>query len=119
MFSKQLYYITLFLALQENERGAGKFFPKYSDNQKWVAHNMLRPSSVAIRRQLPPEGKAISKAIIKISNGFVWVACFSTAPHQSTSLTASPRGEALKQGWTFFRIFALSKNEKGEAYEIG
>ena len=37
------------------------------------------------------------------------------APHHRASRRASPRGEALEQGFTFFRIFATSKNEKGEA----
>ena len=48
-----------------------KFLSEYSENQKWTAHNMLRPSSpplrgrasrrdclwVATRREKPPEGK--------------------------------------------------------------
>ena len=43
-----------------------KFFPKYSDNQKW-ATPLIRPKLCFVH--LPPRGKAISKAIIKISNG--------------------------------------------------
>ena len=35
-----------------------KFLPEYSENQKWAAHNMLRPSFVAVRRHFPPKGKA-------------------------------------------------------------
>ena len=68
LFSKQLYYITLFLALQQNERGAGKFFPKYSDNQKWAT-----PLISPLCGQLPPGGKPVSKAAIKISDDFVTV----------------------------------------------
>ena len=39
-----------------------KFLPEYSENQKCAAHNMLRPSFVAVRRHLPPKGKACNKA---------------------------------------------------------
>ena len=36
-----------------------KFLPEYSENQKCAAHNMLRPSFVAVRRHFPPpKGKA-------------------------------------------------------------
>ena len=39
-----------------------KFLPEYSENQKCAAHNMLRPSFVAVRRHFPPKGKACNKA---------------------------------------------------------
>ena len=38
-----------------------KFLPKYSKNQKW-ATPLIRPKLCFVH--LPPEGKAISKAII-------------------------------------------------------
>ena len=39
-----------------------KFLPKYSENQKWAAHNMLRPSSPRFAQSFPPEGKPWNKA---------------------------------------------------------
>ena len=33
-----------------------KFLPEYSENQKWAAHNMLRPSSVNSVDSFPPRG---------------------------------------------------------------
>ena len=35
-----------------------------------------------------------------------------TAPHQSTSLTASPRGKALRQGITLFALFSPREKAK-------
>ena len=32
-----------------------KFLPEYSEDQKWAAHNMLRPSFVAVRRHQAAE----------------------------------------------------------------
>ena len=45
------------------------FFRNIQKIKNWLRINMLRPSSVAVRRHLPPGGKATSKAVIKISNG--------------------------------------------------
>ena len=69
---------------------------------KRAAHNMLRPLIF----------RNFFRNIQKIKNG-LRIICY--APHSSKALLCppSPRGEALEQGWTFFRIFALSKNEKG------
>ena len=41
--------------------------------EMFLSENKLRPSSVAVRRHLPPRGKAISKAEIESSNGFVTI----------------------------------------------
>ena len=79
-----------------------KFLPEYLVNQKWATHNMLRPSSVAVRRhqaaeaafgrqlgeKSPPGGRLYHRQLENKLRP-------SSPPLRGR---ASPQGEALEQG---------------------
>ena len=76
-----------------------KFLPKYSENKKWAAHNMLRPLIFG----------NFFRNIQKIKNGLrpSSVGCADSFP---------PRGSLdVRKGFPFLPIFALSKMRQGEA----
>ena len=96
--------------------------------------NGLRPSSVAVRRHLPPGGKAVSKAeinfwndgaiirnetgnarppggslgtrhLFKFLNGLLQVNCFSTAPHHRRfAAELPPEGKPWNKAGHFFEF---------------
>ena len=63
-----------------------KFLPKYSENQKWATHKMLRPSSPRFAQSFPPGGSLFHRHKIK----------FQMIVFQSVTKRAMPApGESL------------------------
>ena len=74
-----------------------KFLPKYSENQKWATHNMLRPSSVRFTDSFPPRGSLYQRKKLRFQT-----VCFSplrnTLRGRYETGNARPRGEASERG---------------------
>ena len=82
-----------------------KFLPKYSENQKWATHNMLRPSSVRFTDSFPPRGSLFQRQKLTFGRFNTGLLFFQLPLITAAMRQSFPRGGSLylRQKLTFGR----------------